>query len=148
VLIGLTFANPSLNVNVPNKNSETIAFFSSSLPNAEVSEKSEHGTTIHSPTGRIHLALSMILLSAAFAAIWPPFVIWLLRQRFRIWIFWIVFLGGMLGLQLTPIFMRSHLLETGLFMIQGHFLVSCLVLGVWVIFGFHVARRGALGSSS
>ncbi len=145
VMIGLTFTNPSLTVNIPTKNSEEIAFFSSNLPNAEVTEKSEHRTTLHSPTGRVHLAVSMILLSAGFAAMWPPFVIWLSRQRFRNWIFWIVFLGGMLGMQLSPIFMRSRFWETGLFLIQGHVLISCLALGFLIFFGFHAARRGTLG---
>jgi len=147
ILLFLAFTKPGLTMDVPAKSSEAVTFYSSHLPDANVTQKSEHRVTIHSPKGRVYLVLSMILVSLAFVSFWPPFVIWLSRRRFQKWIFWTVFMGGLLGLQMLPIFLWGRFLEKGLFLIQSHLVVSCVMLGVLVFLGFRAARRGMLDIS-
>ncbi len=147
ILLTLAFTKPGLTMDVPVKNIESVTFYSSHLPDAEVTNKSEHTVAIHSPKGRVLLALSMALVSLAFISFWPPFVMWLSRQRFHKWIFWIVFMGGLLGLQMLLIFRWGRFLEEVLFLIQGHLVVSCMILGVLVFLGFRAARRAMLDVS-
>jgi hypothetical protein len=147
ILFSLAFIKPSLKMEVPAKSIETVTFYSSHLPDAMVTQKSEYRVTIHSPNGRVYLVLSMIVTSLAFISLWPPFVIWLSRRRFQKWIFWTVLMGGLLGMQMLPLFLWGRFLEKGLFLIQSHLLVSCVMVGVLAFLGFRAALRGMLDVS-
>ncbi len=54
-------------------------------------------------------------------------------------------MAGMLCLQMLPIFTKGPILQTVLFFIPSNLLVSLMVLGILVIFGFRISRQATLG---
>jgi hypothetical protein len=139
-VIGVSYLRPSLSVRIPEKNTEIIEFYKARLPDAQVVPVSKTLVSVESPHGRVGFVTVMALTAMAASAIWPVFLCSIARLRWRYWIYWSVFVTGMIAIPLSLLINR-RMLEAMLLFLQSHMVLSALVVVMLLFASWKITSR-------
>lgn len=132
VLLTLAAFRPSLSIEIPLKPPGASAMYLQNLPGATVAKTTKTTEVITSPTGRIAIAGTMALASVLFAAFGQGFVFAINRFKFKRWIFYTVFIGGIVGSPVQMFFRLDHSFESLVFYILNHPIAAVGLTGLFV----------------
>jgi len=132
VLLALAAWRPSISIEVPLKPPGSGAVYLQSLPGAAVAKTTKATEIITSPTGRLAIAGVLALVAVWFASFWQGLVFAIARLKFKRWIFYTVFIGGIASPMLLVFVDQGRSLENPIFFILNHPIAAVGITGLFV----------------
>ena len=130
-LLAVALRWPSVSIEVPLKPPGAGRVFLETLAGASVTKTTSYAETIFSPTGRLAIIGTLMLLSIACSAFWQGFVFAISGLKFKRWIFFSAFVG-VIGFPFLMFAGRNSPLETPVFLILKHPVAAVGLTGVFV----------------
>ncbi len=132
VLLALAAWRPSISIEIPLKSPGSGAMYLQSLPGAFVAKTTKTTEVITSPTGRLAIAGTLALVSVLFTAFGQGFVFAISRFKFKRWIFYTVFIGGIVSPILLMFANQERSFENLIFLILNHPVAAVGLTGLFV----------------
>ena len=141
VLLGVAAWRPSIAIEVRLPSPGDGAVYLETLPGASVTKTTSYAETISSPTGRLAIVGTLVLLSIACSAFWQGFVFAISGFKYKRWLFYTAVVG-VVGSPFLMLGGRSRSLETLVFLILKHPVAAVGLTGAFVVavWAFSAAR--------
>lgn len=138
----LSLWKPSISIAVSLTPPGSGAVYLQNLPGAAVTKTTKTTEVITSPTGRLAIAGALALVAVLFASFWQGFVFAIAHLKFKRWIFFTVFIGGIAGFPLLMFAGQERSLEKLIFLIMNHPVAAVVLTGLVVAaaWAFSAAR--------